>query len=125
MAIKNLSIKKAVVFLFLFLFLGCAFTRPFGVPSLSSRQEYAQANLGLSRNVKKAILDGRVIEGMTKEQVRAAWGRPSNSDDFSVSSNAWWYEKDGEGWWYKNFFGSTHFVKFNSGRVTSASSYFK
>ena len=111
-------IKRLLIFLFLFLFLGCASTRPFGVPDFSSRQKYVQSNLRLSGDIKQAILDGRIVNGMTKEQVLATWGKPSNSNDQ-------WYGKYGEGWWYKNFFGSTHFVEFNSGRVTSASSYFK
>ncbi len=120
-----MAIKKLLIFLFLFAFLGCASTRPFGVPSLSSRQKYVQANPGLSEGVSQAMLEGRIVEGMTREQVIATWGKPSVAEDSSKGPYAERYDKDGEDWWYKNFFGSTHFVKFNSGKVTRASSYFK
>ena len=120
-----MDIKKLLIFLFLFTFLGCASIRPFGIPSFSSRQKYVQTNSRLPGSIRQAILEGQVVEGMTKEQVMATWGKPSVAEKSSNGPYAWRYDKDGEDWWYKNFFGSTHFIKFNSGKVTRASSYFK
>lgn len=40
------------------------------------RQQYVEDNPGLRPAVAAAILEGRVMEGMTADDVRAAWGDP-------------------------------------------------
>ena len=65
---------------------------------------------------------------MTKEDVRASWGEPTNIDDFSTDKNAWWFDKYGEGWWYKAFplsLEPTRFVKFKNGEVDYVTEQFK
>jgi outer membrane protein assembly factor BamE (lipoprotein component of BamABCDE complex) len=76
-------------------------------------------------DIQGAIKDGRVIKGMTKADVEAVWGKPSSTADFSVDPEAWWYEKGGEGWWYKTLVGTTYFVGFNNNLVSQIDSYLK
>jgi len=40
------------------------------------RQGYVDANPGLQPEIASAILEGEIAEGMTREDVRAAWGDP-------------------------------------------------
>ncbi|MDD3375052.1 MAG: hypothetical protein PHY73_04945 [Candidatus Omnitrophica bacterium] len=115
-------IKKLSIFLFFFTLLGCVSTKPFGVPDRNSRQEYVQANPEISDNIKKAILEERIVVGMTKEQVAATWGKPSSIDDSNDGSHLKVHGKEEESWWYRSFFGSTYFVDFNFGKVVYSSS---
>jgi len=40
------------------------------------RQDYVDEHPGLNENVASAILAGRIAEGMTSDDARAAWGEP-------------------------------------------------
>lgn len=40
------------------------------------RQHYVSANPDLRPEIASAILEGKIIEGMTAEDVRASWGEP-------------------------------------------------
>ena len=107
--------------IFLLTVTGCAANGPLIKPSQDSRQEYVSKKPWLDEEIKQAILEGKVIKGMTKEQVIASWGRPTKTDDFSTDPNAWWYDPGGEGWWYKPFpisLEPTRFVKFKNGIVS-------
>lgn len=120
----NKSLIIFLTLLFTFIGGGCSTVGSLRKPSLSSRQEYIRDNPRLSAEIKQTILEGKVIKGMTKDDVRASWGEPSEMDDFSTNPNAWWYEEDGEGWWYKPpllSFEHTRFVKFKNGIVERTS----
>ena len=107
---------------------GCAASGPLLRPSHKSRSEYVERHLELTSEIKQAILEGKVIKGMIKEDVKASWGKPTETDDFSTDPNAWWYEKEGEGWWYKPFpisLEPTRFVKFKNGVVEYLSENYK
>lgn len=52
--------------------------------SVQRRQSYIIQNPHLSPNIKTAILKGRVLIGMTKEEVVAAIGRPDQKQDTST-----------------------------------------
>jgi len=45
-------------------------------PKKHLRQRYVNDTPELKSEIRKAILDGDVIEGMTKEQVYASWATP-------------------------------------------------
>lgn len=45
-------------------------------PKRHARDRYVNDTPGLKSEIRKAILDGDVIEGMTKEQVYASWATP-------------------------------------------------
>lgn len=109
----------------LFTMTGCALNSPLLKPGQSSRQEYVNSHPELSPDIKQAILDGKVIKGMTKEDVRISWGQPTTIDDFSADPKAWWYEEDSEGWWYKGLVELTKFVKFKHGRVVDITTQYK
>ena len=99
---------------------GCAASGPLLRPSHKLRSEYVERHLELTSEIKQAILEGKVIKGMTKEDVKASWGKPSRTVDFSTHSNPSFYDPGGEGWWYKPFPVSlepTRFVKFTKGIV--------
>lgn len=85
-----------IIFAFIILIAisGCAST-PLMKPSYSSRQTYVDTHPHLNTEIKRAILDGRVIKGMTREDVKASWGEP-NSINHSTSSKEW-----DESWSYK------------------------
>jgi hypothetical protein len=58
------------------------------------RTKYCDNHPDLQENVRKAILEGRIIIGMTKEQVRAACGTPMNrkkGENDSGNSEIWFY----------------------------------
>ena len=40
------------------------------------REDYVDEHPDLSRDITTAILEGRIMEGMTTGEVRAAWGDP-------------------------------------------------
>lgn len=108
--------------------LGCATGGPIMKPSLTSRQEYVQNHPELSPEIKQAILAGQVINGMTKEAVRVSWGEPTRIKDFGTNPQAWWYERDSEGWWYKAFplsLEPTRFVEFKGGVVVDVTEQYK
>lgn len=89
-------------------------------PNQYSRREYVNNHPELSPEIKQAILEGKVIEGMAKDDVIAAWGEPTTIDDLSTNKNAWWYEENSEWWYYKaSFFSSerSKSVKFKNGIV--------
>ncbi len=46
------------------------------VTATGRRQEYLEDHQDLRPEIAAAILAGRVVEGMTRDDVRAAWGDP-------------------------------------------------
>ena len=57
----------------------CASCTSLLVQDLESRQHYVDTHQ-LSDPVREAILEGRVISGMTMDDVYATWGLPSERD---------------------------------------------
>ena len=111
-----------------FVLVGCAASGPLLKPNQDSRREFVLRHRELTETIKQAILEGRVIEGMKREDVKAAWGNPSRIVDFSTHPNPSFYDAEGEGWWYKAFFLSlepTRFVKFKNGIVDYVSEDYK
>ena len=111
--------KKMILYVFGFIFvlIGCAAGGPLLKPGFSFRSGYINNHPELAVGVKNAILKGEVIKGMTKDEVRASWGKPTTMDDLSETPHAWWYEENAEGWWYKPFpisLEPTRFVKFKN-----------
>ncbi len=41
-----------------------------------NRKRYVQNHPNLKANLKRAISEGRIMKGMTKEQAKASWGEP-------------------------------------------------
>jgi len=78
--------KKIFFLLCALMMFGCAANGS----SIKLRQEYINAHLEISSKIKHAILEGKVIKGMTKADVLLVWGKPSR-----ISS-----EISGEGWFY-------------------------
>ena len=64
----RLSVLPTIISLLLIL-QGC-------VTAGQRRQDYIESRPGLSADIKTAILEGRVAEGMTGEDVLASWGEP-------------------------------------------------
>lgn len=69
------------------LFSGCSIMRTMDAmsgiirkPSEKQRLQYASENPSLPDDIKQAIKEGRVIVGMTSEQIKASYGEPCNSD---------------------------------------------
>lgn len=67
------------------------------------------------RLIKEAIRDKRVMIGMTKEDVIASWGRPSDINRTVRSSGV------REQWVYRRKSGNTQYVYIRNGKVTSIS----
>lgn len=61
----------------------CATTSQAKMPNYESRKNYVEIHPGLASEIKQAILKGDVIEGMTKQDVLAAWGEPSKIHRYS------------------------------------------
>ena len=89
--------------------------------SLESRQEYVDTH-NSSDEVAEAILAGRVIIGMTREEVEATWGVASETDTSEAyGMNLEWGK---EVWYYRSisiFLTPEAEVYFNNGKVESVS----
>ncbi len=57
------------------------------VTAAQRRQNYVDANPDLAPEIAAAILEGKVVEGMTAEDVRASWGDPLR-ETVSISEQA-------------------------------------
>ena len=95
---------------------GCA-SVPIAKPSLASRQKYIESNGSISFEIKQAMIEGKVIKGMTKEQVIATWGKPSEvltweaSNSLVQGEESWWYNR------YFNIFQPIFYINFKDGIV--------
>ena len=95
--------KLVIIILLLFIFTGCATTGPLFKPSYNTRLEYINAHPELSQEIKQAILEGRVIEGMTKEDVIATWGKPDKVTFMRENKDSYFYTEEwDEVWYYKD-----------------------
>lgn len=74
------------------------------------RRTYLTQNPGLSTELKSAILEGRILIGMTKDQVVAAIGRPDQWQDTST-----WAAR--EHWIYNAGTDQARFFTFQFGKV--------
>lgn len=82
---------------FLF-FGGCS---DFAARNEQRRQSYTETHADLEHAVRYAIFNGRIITGMTQEQVTASWGRPQRVNKRAYSFGV--YEQWIYGGWYLNF----------------------
>ena len=89
--------KKITITLLTLLCASCA--TPL-VENLESRQAYVDSHR-LSEPVREAILAGRVISGMTMDDVYATWGFPSETDTSETLGLHGQYGK--EVWIYGSF----------------------
>ena len=81
---NNSSLRTIVMSctIFLLSITGCAaISKPLVKSNQSFRQEYVNNHSELSKEIKQAIINAKVIEGMTKEQVVASWGKPSKINE--------------------------------------------
>ncbi|OGX40109.1 MAG: hypothetical protein A2984_03160 [Omnitrophica WOR_2 bacterium RIFCSPLOWO2_01_FULL_41_12] len=90
----NLKIESQMISLLsVFMIIGCATVNQATInqaktPDYESRRRYVHVkHLKLSSQIMQAILQGRVIEGMTKKDVLATWGKPSQ-----VYGEEWYYD---------------------------------
>ena len=96
---------KLIPLLLILIITGCATASQAKMPNYNSRQEYLNNNSELSPEIKQAILKGKVIEGMTKQDVLATWGEPSrihkysehkraiDATDEKINDEAWYYDQ--------------------------------
>lgn len=82
--IKKLTVVLGVIFSLSLI--GCI--TYYNTPALSLREKYVNSNQNLSQEVSHAIIEGRVIKGMTTENVLASWGKPNS---ISYHEGEWWY----------------------------------
>lgn len=69
------------------LFEGCA-------TASQRRLAFFNSHPNLNQQVRQAILEGRILKGMTMEEVRASWGSPqtfSKSEGYGNVSESWYY----------------------------------
>lgn len=92
------NIKLIFIFLVI-LITGCATTSQARASNHESRKNYVESHLELSLGIKQAILQGKVIEGMTKQDVFATWGEPNNTSKYEEPD-----EQHAEDWYYYCFF---------------------
>ncbi len=122
--INNIKIKFKLItcsFLLPFVFLGCAGSGPLLRPDQGSRFAYISKHPELSVDIQQAIQDGKVIKGMTKEDVRAVWGDPKIIDSYDKEKPLSSYNQEGVDWWsYRGSslsFSTKRYVKFYQGKV--------
>jgi len=106
------QMKKAILLsIFLCIFIGCGtYIRE------NRRQTYINHHQSLSLEKKQAILNGKLLIGMTREEVLASWGRPRKSN---ISEGSWGVD---EQWIYgrhRRNFSDVCYVYFRNGILTS------
>ncbi|GEM_PF-1420918 len=77
---------------------GCVASGPLIKPNQGSRKEYVYSHPALNEEIRQAILAGKIVKGMTKGDVKATWGDPTNILNLEYPR---YYKKDEEGWYYK------------------------
>ncbi|HKJ94857.1 MAG TPA: hypothetical protein VKA32_04430 [Gammaproteobacteria bacterium] len=65
-----------------------------GTPTPAARAAYVKKHPEIPDRYKKAIKDGQIMEGMSKDEVRASWGDPCGLC-YGTTSNSW-----GDSWEY-------------------------
>lgn len=92
-----LLLKRLIVILAAFTLAGCVLPL---VESDESRMAYLQTHPDLDVEVAEAIRRGKVISGMSRENVEACWGSPSKVDKSeSIGMNLEWGQ---EIWEYRS-----------------------
>jgi hypothetical protein len=101
----NLAGKIMMILSLSLLLCSCATTSQAKMPNYESRNSYTEMHPELSSGIKQAILEGKVIEGMIKQDVIAAWGEPSKIHKYSehkrlvdeanekTHDEAWYYDQ--------------------------------
>lgn len=92
---------------------GCAST-PLRKPTLDNRRAYADAHMNLNQSIREAILHAKVVEGMTYEDVRAAWGDPN---EIGTAADSKFLSEGEVVWEYNRLFLVPVFVHFYNGIV--------
>ncbi|MCX5697399.1 MAG: hypothetical protein NTU54_05485 [Candidatus Omnitrophica bacterium] len=97
---------------------GCA-SSPLFKPSTADRVSYVQSIKDVDPNIKKAIEQGLVVKGMTKEDVLASWGKPHSIGNRKIAPQ--FYKDNEEQWEYRWDIVSmaNKFVHFKDGIVDS------
>lgn len=104
------KIKVIILLLFVLMIIGCATTSQAKMPNYESRKNYVETHPELYSEIKEVILKGKVIEGMTKQDVLATWGEPSRVSGYDEPEGEY-----GENWYYDQpvySFASRKFVRF-------------
>ncbi|MDP8236245.1 MAG: hypothetical protein P9M08_07660 [Candidatus Erginobacter occultus] len=91
--------RTTIILTTLLILAGCATTA-------QRRQNYVNDHPDLSPAIAEAVIEGKIMEGMTTEDVRAAWGEPER-ETLAVTDGG-----DQETWSY-----STPVGRFNDGTV--------
>lgn len=98
---------------------GCAaMSKPLIKSNQNSRQEHVSSHPELSEEIKQAILQAKVVEGMTKGQVVASWGKPSKINEPFTNQFGNYY---GESWEYNRLLAIPIYINFENGVVESIS----
>jgi outer membrane protein assembly factor BamE (lipoprotein component of BamABCDE complex) len=87
-----MDIKGMLLLVMVFLLAGCTTVGQTLKNDFNARQEYVKNNSELSSEIKDAILDRKVIKGMTKSDVLAVWGKPSRTY-LETSGESWFYDQ--------------------------------
>lgn len=96
---------------------GCAaISKPLIKSDHNFRQEYVSRHPELSEEIKQAILNAKVIKGMTKEQVVASWGKPSKINEPFTNQFGNYY---GESWEYNRLMAIPVYINFENDVVDS------
>ncbi|OGX23954.1 MAG: hypothetical protein A3D10_01675 [Omnitrophica WOR_2 bacterium RIFCSPHIGHO2_02_FULL_48_11] len=99
----------------------CAST-PLRKPALDNRKEYVDAHRYLSQTIKEAIIKGKVVKGMTFDDVRATWGEPN---EISTPEDNKFMSEGEVMWQYNRLFVVPVFVDFTNGIVRDVADDYK
>ena len=95
---------------------------PFKKITLNNRTVYVNEHPNLKESIKDAILKGKVIIGMSFEDVRAVWGEPN---EISTAENSKFLKEGESGWQYNRLFVVPIFVHFTNGIVADINDDYK
>ena len=95
------------------IFSSCAST-PLMKPGLNNRTAYIDNHPYLDQSIREAIVKGKVIKGMSFDDVRATWGEP---DEIGTSESSKFLSKGEVVWQYNRLFVVPIFVHFLEGTV--------
>lgn len=85
--------KIIFIILLCFSLYGCSgLAKMCGGTTIQTRQDYVNYHSDISKEIKECIIKQQVAIGMTREQVKASWGNPSqiNTDVSYFGSDEQW-----------------------------------
>lgn len=72
-----------------------------GYATTETRKAFIESNKETPKDIQETILKGQIVQGMTADQVRASWGKPTEITTSSSGTEMWNYHSNSFLYFYK------------------------